>query len=143
MTLVAIAMFLVLQAVALVHVGWALGMRWPAKSRAALSATVIGVPEGTPMPPAWLTLGVAVGISLLGCVALWGGGVVSISVISGYRSWGLIGVAMIFGVRGIFTYLPFGALQASVEPFRSLDRRYFAPLCLALALGYLVIFTGL
>jgi len=143
MELISYTIFTVLSVVFVVHIGWAFGMAWPAKSRADLPAIVAGVPKGSPMPPAVLTLVVAVGIFGLGIAALWGAGVFSLGALNSYRGWVLLAIAAIFVLRGVATYLPFGPLQASVQPFRTLDLRYFAPLCLLLASGYLLIFSSL
>ena len=143
MELISYAIFSILLAVSIVHIGWAFGMVWPAKTRADLVATVAGAPKGSPMPPAWLTLVVAIAIFGLGLMALWGAGVVSFVALDGYKGLVLLSIVAIFGLRGALTYMPFGPLQASVEPFRTLDLRYFAPLCLLLAAGYLTIFLGL
>ncbi|NOR63947.1 MAG: DUF3995 domain-containing protein [Rhodobacteraceae bacterium] len=118
-------------------------MAWPAKQRVLLVPMVVGLPEGTPMPPAALTVVVAIAISSLGVVALWGAGGIALPVFEGLKGWALISVAAIFAIRGVMTYLPFGPLKATVEPFRTLDFRYFAPLCLLLAAGYLTIFLSL
>ena len=37
------------------------------------------------------------------------------------------------------TFLPFGPLANTVEPFRTLDIRYYAPLILVIGLGYLAL----
>ncbi len=142
MIVVILFVFLTLQAVALLHLGWAFGMSWPAASRDALGAMVVGVPEGTPMPSRGLTILVAMGISAAGWLAPWGAGWFSLGGLDGLRLWALLGAVAIFALRGGLTYMPFGPLQASVEPFRSLDMRFFAPLCLVLALGYLAILLG-
>lgn len=139
--LVAYGIFAVLAAVSTLHIGWAFGMAWPAKTRAGLSAMVVGTPEGSPMPPVWLTLAVAAGILALGVAALWGAGVVT--GLAAYRPWAMGAIAAVFALRGAATYLPIGPLQASVQPFRRLDRRYFAPLCLLLAAGYLALYIAL
>jgi len=143
MELISYSIFAVLSAISVMHIGWALGMAWPAKSCADLPAMVVGIPKGSPMPPAAATLVVAAGIFGLGMAALWGAGVFSLGALNSYCGWVLLAIAAIFALRGVATYLPFGPLQASVEPFRTLDRRYFAPLCLLLASGYLLIFSSL
>lgn len=143
MELISFAIFIVLQLIALVHFGWAFGMAWPAKHREALPMMVVGLPEGTPMPAPAVTVLVAIAISSLGMVALWGAGVANIGAFEGVKGWALICVAAIFGMRGVMTYLPFGPLKAAVQPFRSLDLRFFGPLCLMLATGYLAVFLSL
>ncbi len=143
MALISYAIFGILFAVSIVHIGWAFGMVWPAKTRADLVATVVGAPNGSPMPPTWLTLLVAVAIFGLGVLALWGAGVVLFAALEAYKGWVLLSIVVVFALRGALTYMPFGPLQASVEPFRTLDLRYFAPLCLLLAAGYLAIYLSL
>ncbi len=142
MALISYIIFAVLLLVSLVHLGWAFGIAWPAKTREMLVPTVVGLPKGTPMPSALLTVTVAFAILALGVVALWGAGGVALPIFAELKGWALLGGAAIFGVRGVATYLPFGALRASAEPFRTLDRRYFAPLCLLLSAGYIVIFLS-
>jgi len=143
MVLISWIIFLILSVVSGVHIGWAFGMAWPAHSRAKLGSVVAGVAEGKPMPPAWLTFIVALAIFGLGAAALWGAGVISVSTLGAYKGWVLISITIVFFARGVLTYLPFGPLQAAVQPFRTLDLRYFAPLCLLLAAGYVTIYLGL
>jgi hypothetical protein len=104
---------------------------------------VAGVPNSNPMPPAALTLIVAAGIFGFGMAAIWGVGMISLGTLNSYRGWVLLAITAIFALRGVATYLPFGPLPASVQPFRTLDLRYFAPLCLLLAAGYLLIYINL
>ena len=143
MAMIAVMVFLVLEVVALVHICWALGMSWPAEKREQLGAMVVGTPIGVAMPPAWLTLLVAIGISLLGGVSLWGVRWFSLGMLDIMRRPVLLAATFVFCVRGVATYAPFGILQASAEPFRTLDKRYFAPLCLLLAIGYVAIYVSL
>ena len=143
MALISYAIFAILSVVSLLHFGWAFGMAWPAKTRAELPAWVAGAPIGSPMPPAALTFGVAIAIFGLGVAALWGAAVFSLSGLDVYRAGVLLAITAVFALRGIATYLPFGPLHAAVEPFRRLDLRYFAPLCLWLAAGYFTLYMGL
>ena len=143
MIIISIILFTILTIVSLLHVGWAFGMAWPAKTRAALPAVVVGTPVGSFMPSTPLTLFVAAAIFGLGVAALWGAGVLSFGVLNAHRSWVLFLIMSVFFLRGVLTYMPFGPLQAAVQPFRTLDFRYFAPLCLLLAAGYLTIFLSL
>ena len=134
------AMFTVLQAVALIHLGWAFGMAWPAKSRVLLRPMVVGTPKHVQMPPAALTVFVSVVISVIGFMALWGVEQFSLMALDGFRPAPILLASFVFFVRGVATYLPFGMLTKSVEPFRTLDRSYFAPLCLLLSLGYFLMY---
>ncbi len=143
MGLISFAIFIVLLLVSLLHLSWAFGLAWPAKTRVDLGAMVVGTPKGVPMPSSGLTVLVAIFIFGLGLAALWGANMFSLGRIDGLKIWVLPAIITVFSVRGATSYLPFGPLQSSAEPFRSLDRHYFAPLCLLLAAGYLTIFLSL
>lgn len=139
MALVSILIFVVLGAVAFIHVLWGFGMTWPAQDGQTLSDMVVGTKDAAFMPGLLLTLIVAAGIAMAGVFALWGGGVISLWLPTWMRTASLAVLAAIFLVRGAVTYLPFGPLADTVEPFRTLDYRYFAPLILAIGLGYLML----
>lgn len=143
MALISWGIFCILSAVVVVHLGWGFGMVWPAKSHAELGPMVVGTQAGVPMPSTALTLVVAAAIFGVALVAPWGAGAFSLGVLDGFKNWVLLAAIAVFGLRGVASYLPFGPLQASAAPFRTLDRRYFAPLCLLLAAGYLAIFLSL
>jgi len=104
---------------------------------------VVGSPKGVPMPSAGLTVFVAISIFGLGLAALWGANMFSLGRIDGLKTWILPAIIAVFALRGVASYLPFGPFQSSAEPFRTLDRHYFAPLCGLLAVGYLAIFMSL
>jgi len=50
--------------------------------------------------------------------------------------WGLFAV---FAARGLATYVPPVFRYANGTPFATLNRRAYGPLCLAIALGVLII----
>lgn len=86
-----------------------------------------------------LTLAVAAGMAAAGVFALWGGGVMALPLPIWMRTASLATLATIFLLRGLASYLPLGPLANSIEPFRSLDKRYYAPLILAIGGGYLAL----
>lgn len=140
MTLIGFLVCGLLLPIALVHVGWAFGMHWPAKDETSLIRTVIGTQGMTRMPGSGLTLLVAAMIGLAGVCALWLGGSVVLPLPGWFQTVTGSLLALVFAARGIATFLAalFGAgpLMERVEPFATLDRRLFAPLCLVLALGF-------
>ncbi|PCJ76240.1 MAG: hypothetical protein COA53_03035 [Rhodobacteraceae bacterium] len=138
MMLISIAIFITLLATALLHIAWGAGVHWPAKSEQELVSTVIGT-KGSRMPGFGLTMVVAFGIAAAGILALWGANVIALPLPLWMRSVGLIVLAGIFLVRGVFGYLPIGPLSTSIEPFRTLNRRYFSPLILSIGVGFLLI----
>ncbi|HHB83063.1 MAG TPA: DUF3995 domain-containing protein [Devosia sp.] len=142
MNIIAIFIAAILFITALIHVGWGFGMLWPATDEQTLIKTVIGSPNITTMPSLGLTLFVAAGIAGAGLCALWGARVINLPLPEWMRLTSLVVLAVIFTVRGIMTYLPIGPLSTSLEPFRTLDQTYFAPLILVIAAGYISILVS-
>ncbi len=139
MDLIAVAIALILTLVALVHIGWALGMMWPGTDEASLSRTVVGTPEATTMPPRTITAIVAAAIFLAALWPLfWRGLLPYPHAVPQTLMWlGMWALAFVFLGRGIIGYLP--AMAKTEQPFRRLNRIYYSPLCIALGLGFLVL----
>ncbi len=136
MQIIALSIFIVLAIVAFTHGYWAFGGHWPASSRATLPQTVVGSKGLKQMPPFWLTMIVAVLILIAGLLPVsW----VFFPVLPNILWFAMMTLAAIFWVRGIASYTPiFRKLQAE-EPFATLDRKYFGPLCIALGLGFVIL----
>ena len=143
MSFVAYAIFGVLTITALLHAGWAFGMIWPGRDQQSLIDTVIGQPGMTQMPSTALTLAVASAIFAAGLCAPWALGLIVLPLPDWMKSLSPYVLAFIFIARGLSTYVLNGPLGTSVEPFRTLDRRYFAPLCLLLGAGFVAIILSL
>lgn len=139
MTFMASGIFIILICVSLMHAAWAFGAVWPAKDERALVDTVIGTPGLTKMPGRAVTLIVAAAIAAAGFSALWSAGLIALPLPEWIRVAAAPVLCLIFGLRGFGTYLA-GSKWPRTEPFASLDRRLFAPLCLFLALGFGFIF---
>ena len=124
--------FIVLTAIAAVHVYWGLGGLWPAETEPALVRTVIGA-EAAHMPTDDLTFVVAALIFVAGCLAM----------MRGVFNWDsflllrlpLFGLALIFLARGAITYIP-ALFPPATEPFGTLNALYYSPLCLILAAAF-------
>jgi hypothetical protein len=52
------------------------------------------------------------------------------------------GAAAVFAGRGIAGYVPAWRARHPREPFASIDRQYYSPLCLLLAAGLVVLLTN-
>ncbi len=136
-----------LAAIAALHLYWAAGGLWPARSARQLIDTVIGNPRRDKMPPAWITA--IAGIALAGTALLplaiapvsWSLIYtlnLPLSVLGGsFGATFLAGLA--FLARGIVGYLPFWRRLHPAEPFASLDVRLYSPLCLVLGLAFLLL----
>lgn len=134
-TAVAALMFVLLLAVAIAHLLWALGGSWPIRDPAVLPRVVVGR-EGVERVPRLASFGVflltfASGIVALALTDPAAGG-------AGLSALGVV-CALVFAARGVLGYTSWWQRQRPLEPFRSLDRRNYSPLCLALTLGYLVL----
>ena len=125
-----------LLALAGIHLYWAFGGRWPGHDEASLVEHVVGRTRGMRAPS--LLSGVAVAL------ALATGGVLVLATLAPTAwdawlkaaRWVLLAV---FAGRGLATYVPPVFRYAEGTPFVRLNRRAYGPLCLAIALGILVL----
>jgi hypothetical protein len=125
-----------LLAVGIAHLLWSLGIMWPIRDSKLLARTVVGTPGVAKMRAKPLTFVTAV-LIFAACVVAFsvadptsgGGGLTALAL--------LVGLA--FLARGALGYTSWWARRTPEEPFRSLDRTNYAPLCLALGAGFLVL----
>lgn len=133
---IAVAMFFVLTAIAVVHLMWAFGSRWPARNERELVAQAIGRAGQRHMPPPWQCALAALAIFLAGVSAL----VVSDFLLMPLpaQTITLLGFVMaaIFGLRGLVAYHPAWREAFPQEPFATMDREKFGPLCLLLSVCF-------
>ncbi|KQW77209.1 hypothetical protein ASC89_18590 [Devosia sp. Root413D1] len=133
--LIAALIFVVLLAVAIAHFLWSIGSRWPIRDPELLARTVIGKPGVTRVPKLASFV-----VSLLVLAA----GVLALSL-ADHSAGGwwltLVGVllAAVFLGRGAIGYTEGWRARFSAEPFATLDRKNYSPLCLALGAGYLIL----
>jgi hypothetical protein len=134
--LVASLTFVPLLMVAFAHFIWAFGNTWPIRNETLLAQTVVGAPGVTRMPNRFLTFGIAVAIFIAGIVAL---------ALADHTSGGpaLTGIgavlALIFFGRGILGYTPGWRARFPTEPFATLDRKNYSPLCFWIGAGFLIL----
>lgn len=134
------ALFCVLTLIAAIHLYWAFGGLWPAQTVEELIYTVIGDPRFERMPPAWMTIAVAIALLIAGLIALERAGIVRFlprwMVTLG--CWVLIAV---FALRGLSAFLVAAGVRtvstALTEPFATNDLRLYGPLCVLIAVGFL------
>jgi glycerol uptake facilitator-like aquaporin len=125
-----------LLAISLAHLLWSVGARWPIRDEKLLARAVIGSPGVQRMPPKIFSLGIGTSV-LVACVLALsladheGGGV----------TLTLVGVllAAIFLARGIIGYTDWWKQRTPEEPFRTLDRKNYSPLCLGIGAIFLVL----
>ena len=137
--LLAIALWAVLAAIAVLHAAWGLGSHWPCESEESLVRSAGGTPGARRMYPPSACFTVA---ALLAGVSVWPLFVVGLLPEAWPRWLTLLsgaGIAAVFLGRGVAGYVPAWRRLQSAEPFATLDRRYYAPLCLALGARFLII----
>ncbi|MBN9309811.1 DUF3995 domain-containing protein [Devosia sp.] len=132
---VAALIFVVLLTVAIACLMWAIGAPWPIRDPAVLARTVIGRPGVTRLPKL-ASLAVAILALAAGILAL------SLADHTAGDWWlTLIGVllAAIFFGRGALGYTEGWRARFSEQPFATLDRKNYSPLCIALGVGFLLL----
>jgi hypothetical protein len=132
---IAALVFIPLLAIAIAHFLWSIGRTWPIKDADLLARTVVGRPGVTRIPKA-ASFVVAVAVLAAGIVALsladkTAGGLV-LNVVGS-----LIGVAFI--ARGVAGYTPQWRAAFPGEPFATLDRKNYSPLCMFIGAGFLLL----
>jgi hypothetical protein len=130
-TVLSLALSAGLGAVAALHLLWALGLWWPWREERALVRAVVGVAGAErmpgPIPCALVVLVCALAASLPWWPLGWA------------RQAGLVlafGVALL---RGVMPWMRPWRRVAPQEPFASLDRAVYGPLCLLAAAGFLIL----
>ena len=140
-TIIAWCIFVVLTAIAAIHVAWGVGVRWPRTTEAELVRAVIGHRSDTMPPPSQCYLA-ALAIFIPGAIAL----MLAALVQTPWPRWLILlagaGAALVFAGRGIAGYVPAWRARHPREPFASLDRHYYSPLCLLLATGLVVLLAN-
>ena len=123
-------------ALAGLHLYWAFGGRWPGHDEASMVEHVVGRTRGMRAPGLVASVAVALALAIGGALVLgsqvttpWDGWLQA-------ARWGLLAV---FAGRGLAAYAPPVFRYAEGTPFATLNRRAYGPLCLAIALGLLVL----
>lgn len=134
--LLAALIFVPLLAVSISHLFWAFGSTWPIRSEELLARTVVGRPGITRMPPRFASFVVAVLVLAAGIIAL-----ALADPVAGGSSLTFVGLllAAVFLVRGIIGFSARWRRAFPEEPFASLDRKTYSPLCLFIGTGFLLL----
>jgi hypothetical protein len=126
---------ILLLAVGVANLLWSLGVMWPIRDPELLARSVSGAVPAR-MPSRYVSLGVAI-LALVGCVVA-----LSVADPASGGAW-LTALALVAGfaglARGVLGYTAWWQARTPGEPFRTLDRRNYSPLCLALGVGFLIL----
>ena len=134
--IVAAVIGIVLLAIGIAHFLWSLGVLWPIRDEALLARSVVGRAGIARMPPRILSFFVAL-LAFCACV-------IAFSVadpVSGGTPLTLLALlaGLLFLGRGAVGYTTWWAARTPEEPFRTLDRKNYSPLCLILGVGFLLL----
>ena len=123
-------------ALAGIHLYWGFGGRWPGHDETSMVEHVVGRTRGMRAPGLAASAAVALALAAGGVLVLtsltptpWDGWLRA-------ARWVLFAV---FAGRGLATYVPPIFRYAEGTPFATLNRRAYGPLCLAIALGLLIL----
>lgn len=134
MSLIGAAIVTTFAALAALHLYWGLGGFWPGTDPQSLNDRVSGMRR-------------VVATNLLSCAMVAGAllaaaaivifrhtlaptGVTGLVIYGGYAT-----LILVFGLRGLAPYVTPAFNYARGKPFYTLNRRYYAPLCLLIAVG--------
>lgn len=129
----------ILFVIAVFHIYWAFGGVWPGKDEASAARTVAGFEGMTKMPPPAAAIAVALAVSVAALLALALAGTISLPMpdwLVRLASWG---AAAVFISRGIAGYMPAWRRLTPEQPFATLDKRLYSPLCMLLGLCFVVL----
>ncbi|HEV7319570.1 MAG TPA: DUF3995 domain-containing protein [Ensifer sp.] len=139
LTIIAVLIFLVLGGIAGLHAYWATGGLWPCRDEASLVRTVVGTKHRSVMPPAWLAWIVSVLILVAALLPLSVTPFLAGVLPPALTYCGLTVLTAIFCARGLLAFSAAFHRRHSAEPFATLDRRIYGPLCLSIGIGYLAL----
>jgi hypothetical protein len=139
MITVAAIMFVALTLIAAMHAAWGFGVRWPAQDERDLVALVVGRAGLTRMPSTSECLRAAAAIFAAGIVALAAADLIILPLPAALVTAAAAVVTAVFAGRGVAAYLSAWRRRFSQEPFATLDRNWYAPLCLLFALAFAVL----
>jgi Protein of unknown function (DUF3995) len=137
MTWIAATLITVLAGLAVLHAYWGFGGRWPGHDDASMVERVVGRTKDmrAPRPRACFFVAAALltAAILVGVHATRGlNGVVARLATVGFWSG-----ALVFLLRGLAGFVPAVFRYAEGTPFHRLNRIYYSPLCLLIAVAFM------
>jgi hypothetical protein len=139
MKILALIAFAVLTAIAVLHAAWGLKIVWPAASERKLIAMAVGQKGRKRMPPPWQCFIVAAAVFLQGVVALIAADWIATPLSRSFVALLTLLCATGFIARGVIGLTAGWRARHPQQPFATLDREYFSPLCLALGAAFVLL----
>ena len=142
MSAIAILLAVVLLALAALHAYWGFGGVWPGTDTRSCARTVAGFRNIDAMPGPGASFAVAAALAATALVALAIGGLLALPLPGLLVSAAALGATLVFAGRGIAGFTPAWRRLTPEQPFAALDRRYYSPLCLAMAAGFIALLAN-
>ncbi|MCF6301911.1 MAG: DUF3995 domain-containing protein [Devosiaceae bacterium] len=124
--------FIPLLAISMVHMLWAFGSTYPAKTQRDLARTVAGFKDIEKMPPRLASLAVSLATLFAG---LWALALTDPNTSLILTSGGFV-LTFLFLARGLVSYTSWWRALTPEQPFASFDVKVYGPLCLFIAVGF-------
>lgn len=142
MTAVSAILFAALLAVSGLHFAWGLGSTFPAADEQLLSRLVTGFRHRDRMPPRPASFAVAAATLIAGLWALHLADILPLPMPGWFTI--LVGIALsaVFLARGLAAYTAGWRELTPEQPFASLDKRFYGPLCILLGAGFALLTKG-
>jgi hypothetical protein len=134
--LIAAILAAILWALSALHAYWGQGGLWPGEDAPSLARRVVGAPGVNAMPSATACYTVAVLLFLAGAWPLALIGLLPAPVPAELMALAGYGLTIVFLGRGIAAYFDAFRRHFPEEPFATLDRTLYGPLCLFIGLGF-------
>jgi hypothetical protein len=134
-------LIIVLAALSALHAWWGVGGRWPGHDERSLVELVVGRTRSMQMPSFVASMLVASALAVVAVLVALQGKVISVDFdVPG--EWlvqtGFWIVCAVFALRGVAGFIPPIFAYADGTPFARLNRRFYSPLCLLIAAGFVV-----
>jgi len=133
---IAALVFIPLLAASLALLLWAFGRSWPIRNRKLLAQSISGQPSIEAMPNGLVLFVFSIALLFAGIVALGladhGAGGLGLSLLGTL-------VGLMFLARGVIGFSAAWQARTPAEPFRTLDRKTYSPLSLAIGIGFLLL----
>lgn len=139
MTILASAIAVVLLAIAALHAYWGVGGVWPGSDATSCVRIVGGFSGATAMPGPAACFAVAAALLVVALVALAQAGLIWLPLPPNVVAAATSGAALVFVARGIAGFTAAWRRLTPLQPFATLDMRYYSPLSLAIGVGLLAL----
>jgi hypothetical protein len=134
-----LALIALLLAIGLIHLAWALGLYWPGTDGVSRAAHVVGT-QGRALLGFWSWASIAFAFFCAVAVVWIAHQRIAHPLHALVAYGGYLTLVLVFALRGLAPYLTQVFAYARGTPFYTLNRRYYAPVCLLLAAGLIADF---